>query len=189
MRSGRPVVTSTRALLVWSALWLTGCVAAAQGPSPTEPHAITTTTLPPSTTTTLGFDEALVTYRDCLGDEGVTIGEIALDGLGRPRLATAMSGLDFTDRIVLVALERCGPILSPGALDLDGDPRLAAEVLSNLRALADCIRDLGLVDFPDPTPGFHGIGPPFPEGQIPWQDPRLSNAVTVCTHEVGRSSG
>ena len=189
MRSGRPAVSRTRALVVVTVLWLTGCVSAADGPSPTEPHGVTTTTLAPVTTTTLGFDEALESYRSCLGDEGVTIGEITLDGLGRPRLATAMSGIDFTDRIVLAALEKCGPILVSGALDLGGDPRLASEVVSNLRALAECIRSLGLVDFPDPMPGFDGIGPPFPPGQIPWQDQRLSNAVTVCTRSVGRSSG
>lgn len=189
MRSGRPVVTGTRAVIVVSVIWLTGCVSAANGSSPTEPHAVTTTTLAPTSTTTLGFEEALETYRSCLGDEGVTIGEITLDGLGRPRLATAMTGLDFTDRVVLAAIEKCGPILAFGALDLSGDPQLAAEIHSNLRDLADCIRGMGLVDFPDPTPGFDGIGPPFPPAQVPWQDERLSDAVTVCTRAVGRSSG
>lgn len=189
MRSGQPVVTSTRAVLVLSAIWLTGCVSAADGPSPTEPHQVTTTTSAPVTTTTLGFQEALETYRSCLGEEGVTIGVITLDGLGRPRLANSMSGLDFTDRIVLAALEKCGPLLASGALDLSTDPRLATAIHANLRALAECIRDFGLVDFPDPIPGFDGVGSPFPTGQIPWQDERLSNAVTVCTSAVGRSSG
>lgn len=188
MPSGRPARSNTRVMLLVSALCLAGCVSSADGPSPTEPHGITTTTLPLATTTTLSFDDALTAYVDCLDSEGVTIDEITLDGLGRPRLADAMRGLDLSDRIVLVALERCGPILTSGALDLAADPRLRAEIVSNLHDLADCIRDLGIVDFPDPVPGFAGVGAPFQPGLIPWQDARLSDAVTVCMRDVGRSS-
>lgn len=167
---------------------LAGCVSIADGPSPTEPHGITTTTPPLTTTTTLAFEEALTAYAECLDSEGVTIDEIALDGLGRPRLADAMRGLDFADRIVLAALETCGPIVTSGALDLTADPQLRAELVSNLHEFADCMRRLGLVDFPDPVPGFSGVGAPFRPGLIPWQDSRLSDAVTVCMRDVGRSS-
>lgn len=175
-------------MMVVTVLCLAGCVSSADGPSPTEPHGITTTTVPPTSTTTLAFDDALTAYVECMNEEGVSIPEIQLDGLGRPRLADALEALDFTDRIVLVALERCGPVLSTGALDLTSDPRLHAEILSNLRDIADCIRDLGIVDFPDPVTGFTGVGAPFPPGLIPWQDQRLSNAVTVCMPDAGRSS-
>jgi hypothetical protein len=118
----------------------------------------------------------------------VTIGEISLDGLGRPRLAEAMVGLDYSDRIVLSALETCGHILTSGALELTADPRLRTEVVSNLHEFADCMRRFGIVDFPDPVPGFNGVGAPFQTGLIPWHDTRLSDAVTVCMRDVGRSS-
>jgi hypothetical protein len=162
----------------------TACVAGAVGPSPTDPHAVTTTTLPPTTTTTLSVEEGLEGYRACLLDLGVSIGEILLDGLGRPRLAMAMEGLDYGDRAVLDALDLCGPALSAGALDLSADARLQGLVAARLEAFAGCVRDRGVVSFPDPISGFDGVGSPFPSGRVPWTDPGLAAAVADCRQHL-----
>jgi hypothetical protein len=42
------------------------------------------------------------------------------------------------------------------------------------------MRDLGVEDFPDPVPGFIGIGSPFPVAEIPYSDPGFADAVAVC---------
>lgn len=168
----------------------TACVSGADGPSPTDPHAITTTTLPPTTTTTLTLGEGLEAYRNCLLDQGVPIDEIQVDGLGRPRLAIAMEGLDFGDRKVLGALDVCAAELSAGALDLGPDPELQRLVMARLESFAACIRDRGISSFPDPIAGFDGVGSPFPAGRIPWADPGLVDAVTECReHLDGRAPG
>jgi hypothetical protein len=40
--------------------------------------------------------------------------------------------------------------------------------------------DLGVEDFPDPVPGFSGIGSPFPVAEIPYSDPGFATAVSAC---------
>lgn len=162
----------------------TACVSEADGPSPTDPHAVTTTTLPPTTTTTLTLEEGLEAYRNCLLDQGVPIDEIRVDGLGRPRLAIAMEGLDYGDSKVLDALDICAPELSAGALDLGPDPALQRLVVVRLETFAACMRDRGISSFPDPIAGFDGVGSPFPAGRVPWADPGLVDAVTGCRRHL-----
>jgi hypothetical protein len=40
--------------------------------------------------------------------------------------------------------------------------------------------DLGVEDFPDPVPGFIGIGSPYPVAEIPYSDPGFASAVSAC---------
>lgn len=169
-------------------LALTGCIAAADGPSPTEPHGFTTTTVSPTTTTTVSLVQGLVDYRNCLAERGVSIGEITMDGLGRPRMAAAMADIDLIDRVVLDALDECGPELVTGALDLSPDPALRAMVQESLEDFSECVRAQGVESFPDPVPVFSGVGAPLPISRIPWGDPGLPDAVTVCTRPLRPSS-
>lgn len=120
-----------------------------------------------------------------MGEAGVAVGEISLDGLGRPRMADALSGLDLSDRSVLDALEECGPHLSSGALDLGNDPDLRELVRTSLEEFARCVRLEGVADYPDPVPDFDGLGSPFAIDRIPWADPELSQAVAVCSELLG----
>jgi hypothetical protein len=134
----------------------------------------------PVTVTTITVEESLGSFRECLRDRGVGVGRIRLDALGHPRLAEALRGLDLTDRDVLDALASCGRYLIGGALDLRTDPALRDQVQDTLVELADCIRSWGVPDFPDPVPGFEGVGSPFPDARIPWTDPDLPDAVAAC---------
>jgi hypothetical protein len=170
-------------------LLVSACAGGDGGPSPTEPHDVTTTTVPSTTTITVTMEEGLAGYRSCLADEGISIGPISIDGLGRPRMADTLSRLDLTDRAVLDALEECGRHLSSGALDLTPDPELRALVQSRLEELAECIRTRGVADYPDPVPDFDGIGSPFPPNRIPWTDPQLPAAMAACTADLGPTPG
>jgi hypothetical protein len=169
-----------RSILPALALILSGCVAGADGPSPTDPHRGTTTTTMPATVTTVTIEEALSDFRECLRDRGVGVGRVRLDARGRPRLAEALRGLDMTDRNVLDALASCGQHLRAGALDLSSDPELRDLVQETLEELADCLRSWGVEEFPDPVPRFDGVGSPFPNSRIPWTDPDLADAVAAC---------
>lgn len=162
------------------ALLISGCVAGATGPSPTDPNGLATTTTQSVTTTTVPIEESLGAFRECLGDKGVTVGRIRLDALARPRLAEALRDLDVTDRAVLDALASCGPHLLSGALDLSSDPRMHELVEESLEDLTACLRSWGVEDFPDPVPGFDGVGSPYPNNRIPWSDPDLADAVAAC---------
>lgn len=135
----------------------------------------------PVTTTTVGTDAGLATYRDCLSAEGVAIPEIPSDALGRPRMADAFAGLDLSDRFVVDALETCGHHLSSGALDLSSDPDLQSLVQTTLEQFAECVRLEGVEVYPDPVPDFDGLGSPFPVNRVPWTDPGLPGAVSTCS--------
>jgi hypothetical protein len=161
------------------ALALSGCVAGADGPSPTDPHLVTTTSMS-SSVTTVTVEEGLVAFRECLRERSAAVGRIRLDAKGRPLLAEALRDLDLTDRDVLDALEACGQHLGSGALDLGPDPQLRDLVEDTLKMLAACLRSWGVEDFPDPVPGFDGVGSPFPNSRIPWTDPDLVDAVAAC---------
>lgn len=172
-------------IVTFLALVLTACAAGATGPSPTDPHSFDLTTTGTATTTTPGVEEALGSFRECLDAEGVQIPRVGLNGLGRPRMADALSGLDLSDRQVLDALESCGHHLSSGSLDLRVDPELARLVRETLREFAECVRLEGVADYPDPIPGFDGVGSPFPVEDIPWSEPDLTAAVENCRDVMG----
>lgn len=158
-----------------------GCVAGADGPSPTDPHGLTTTTTLAETTITLSPDDSLAAYRECLSNEGVEVPEIPRDALGRPRMAEALKHLDLTERSVLDALGTCGAQLETGALDLGNDPEMQQLVQAALQNLVVCMRARGVEDFPEPVLGFNGVGSPFPISRIPWADPDLPRAVLECS--------
>ncbi|HEU4894518.1 MAG TPA: hypothetical protein VFT85_01670 [Acidimicrobiia bacterium] len=158
-----------------------GCVAGADGPSPTDPHGLTTTTTLAETTVPLSPEESLAGYRECLANEGVDVSEIPLDALGRPRMADALKHLDLTERSVLDALEICGAELESGALALGDDPEMTELVQGALQNLVVCMRARGVEEFPEPVADFDGVGSPFPVNRIPWTDPDLPRAVLVCS--------
>jgi hypothetical protein len=174
----RPRLASKLATLVL--LGLTGCLAQAEAPSPTDPHGFTTTTTLPSTTSTRAVEPSLEDFRECMSDRGVALPEIPLDGLGRPRISVLIDGLDLSSRQVLDALEGCGETLSRGALGLEADPELRRLVQASLEEFSRCVRGEGVAGFPDPVPRYDGIGSPYPPNRIPWSHPALAAAAAAC---------
>jgi len=162
-------------------LVVVGCVAGADGPSPTDPHGLSTTTTLAVTTVTLSPEEGLAQYQECLSSEGLDVPDIPRDALGRPRMAEALKHLDLTERSVLDALEACGEELEAGTLDLSPDPEMQQLVQAALQNLVVCMRARGVEDFPEPVPAFSGVGSPFPVNRIPWADPDLPDAVLACS--------
>jgi hypothetical protein len=140
----------------------------------------TTTTVAPTTTTTATSSEAIAAFRECMAGNGFEIEEIPIDATGRPRLDLVMATLDFGDAEVAEAVSRCTGHLETGALDLGGEDQLRETVLEQLREFSDCMVDLGVEDFPDPVPGYMGVGSPFPVAEIPYADPDFASAAQVC---------
>lgn len=119
-------------------------------------------------------------FRVCLMDHGIEIEEIPVDATGRPRLDLVLVTLDFGDPAVAEAVSACSEHLETGALDLGGEDVLRQEILEQLTDFSRCMVDLGVEDFPDPLPGFVGVGSPFPVAEIPYSDPDFAAAVAVC---------
>lgn len=187
---GRPTRVSARLAVCVSTVLTSACVSVADGPSPTDPHATTTTRPPVTTTAVVSLEGGLTAYTECLAAAGVQIDEVEFDGLGRPRLARAMSELDLNDPAVLGALDECAGELATDTLDLAPDPEIRALVIARLEEFARCVRGRGVPAFPDPYPTFDGIGSPFPDDQIPWSDEDLAEAASECRLElIGEEEG
>lgn len=182
-----PVRRFSTRIAVSAALTVSGCVSVADGPSPTDPHRTTTTQAPP-TTTTNDLETSLEGYRDCLGENGVTVGAIATDGRGRPTLLPVFADVDRSRDVVVEAMAECAPLLADGALASGSDPLLAALVSAELDNYVHCMRRNGVPDFPDPIAGFRGVGPAFDTTLVPWDDSDLVSAVSVCSADLTRSS-
>jgi hypothetical protein len=170
-------------LILVSIALAAACTSGGDGPSATDPPA-TTTTVPPTTTITVLSDVAVEEFRACLAEKGIEIEEIPLDAAGHPRLDMVMVTLDFSDPATAEAVSTCSELLETGALDLGGDEVLREQVLEQLQGFSRCMVDLGVEDFPDPVPGFIGIGSPFPVAEIPYSDPGFAAAVAICRESL-----
>lgn len=145
---------------------------------------MTTTTVPATTTTTVETAEAIAAYENCLDESGIDIEPIPFDATGRPRLELIMRDLDFSDPATVAGLTECSKYLVTGALDLRDSPVLLDEMGRLLVEFAECVRFHGVPDFPDPIETFAGVGAPFRDTEIPYDDPDLESAVDVCSERL-----
>ncbi|MFO7547741.1 MAG: hypothetical protein R6X29_02545 [Acidimicrobiia bacterium] len=145
--------------------------------------ASTTSTTVVETTTTVpaSLEETALRFTACMREQGIEIPDIAIGPDGRPLLGDLTGELDPASPEFQDALAVCSPILTEaGALDLSADPELQAVIQDQLQAFAACMRDEGVSRFPDPTPGFTGVGSPFPLAELPLDDPAFEPALQVC---------
>lgn len=142
-----------------------------------------------STTTTLGrlgIEQATLEFESCMRAQGIDTPDIRLDARGRPVLDDLRAGVDTSSVEFRRALTECAPILTGvGALDLRRDPELQAVIVGQLLVFAECIRNEGVVAFPDPDPAFSGVGSPFPSDEVPFTDPSFEPAVATCQEALG----
>lgn len=144
------------------------------------------TVAPGTTSTTLGGPFGAEAFRVCMEGFDVLIETIPLDANGRLRLDMVMRDLDFTDPEVAGAVNDCSRILGAGALGLITAGLVNTAVIGQLESFSLCIRARGL-EFPDPIPGFSGVGSPYPVVEIPYSDPALAEAVSACVPSVLRN--
>jgi len=163
-------------LLLIPIVALTACFDDGEGSSPTDPTTPTSTVAAVTTTTAIS-SEAIEAFRQCLSDGGIDIEEIPFDAQGRPRLDLVMIGIDFTDPELSSVFAGCSELLTTGALALTDSPVIGSGIVRLLAEFSECVRSLGVADFPDPLPGFTGIGGPYPVAEIPYSDPDLEAAI------------
>jgi hypothetical protein len=158
---------------------LIACSEGGAASSPTDPTTPSTTIADTTTTTSISTD-AVEAFHECLGDNGIDIEPIPLDAQGRPRLDLVMIGVDLANPDSAAVVAGCSEHLSKGALDLSSSPLIGGGVNRTLTEFSDCVRSRGVPKFPDPLPGFTGIGGPYPVAEIPFSDPDLEAAIDEC---------
>ncbi len=130
------------------------------------------------------IDQGAEAFRSCLAEQGVEIDVIPVDATNRPRLDLALEGLDLTDPVLTESMAACSPVLETGALDLSSEELLRILVVDQLSAFSQCARDMGVQSFPDPVPGFSGVGSPYAVAEIPYSDPLFRDAVEICRSRI-----
>jgi hypothetical protein len=121
--------------------------------------------------------------------KGVGIAPIETDGTGRPRLDLAIEGLDLTDPATADAVTSCASELGTGALDLSTDELLRQVVLAQLTEFSECMRERGVENFPDPAPGFTGVGTAYAVAEIPYSDPAFAEVARICSDYLLHGDG
>lgn len=129
-----------------------------------------------------GDQDAGIRYAECVRDNGYP--EFPDPGPdGRISLGAAAHGEGAHDRDdprLRAAMEACSDVRPAGADHQDvGDP----EYVEQMREFAQCMRDNGLPDFPDPGPdGRITLG----HGPGGYDDPRFRAAMEACAEYFGR---
>lgn len=186
-RFTRSLAAATALILV-----LAACSSGDDSAEPTIPGsedlAGTSTTVAETTSTTpaaASLEETALRFTACMREEGIDIPDISIGADGRPILGDLAGEIDTSSDAFQAALTACSPILTEsGALDLSADPELQAAVQDQLQQFSECMRTEGVDGFPDPTPGFTGLGSPFPLAEIPLNDPGFQTALEACQSEL-----
>ena len=100
-------------------------------------------------------EEALLAFTQCMRDNGVEMDDPTGDGRGRGFLRPeGQGGFDRFGEEFQVAQEACGAILESARPEVD--PEAEQERLEEQLQLAQCFRDNGYPEYPDPEMGSDG---------------------------------
>jgi hypothetical protein len=178
-------------LLVALAVLVSACSSESSTPTIPDSADVVTTAVPADTTVTtvdqrLSLEQATLEFTECMRDEDIEFPDIRIDAEGRPQLGELLEDLDTTTPEFRTALTACAGILTrAGALELTSDPELQAVIIDQLASFSECMRNTGIDEFPDPSPGFNGTGSPYPLGLIPFDDPDFQTATAACQSQLG----
>ena len=142
-------------------------------------------------------DEAILAYADCLRENGIEVDDPQAGATG----ARAIFGggpesdgptIDRQSEEFLAANEACGVILEASRPEID--PEAEQERLEGQLALAQCIRDNGYEQYPDPAIGSDGRlervrGQGFDDLGIDRRSPEFQEAIGECRDEIGLEGG
>ncbi len=142
-------------------------------------------------------DEALLAYAQCLRDNGIDVDDPQA-GVGGARAVLGGgprggdTGIDRRSEEFIAANESCVHILEAARPEID--PEEEQERLEEQLALAQCIRDQGFEEYPDPAIGSDGRlervrGQEMAEMAIDRRSPEFQEAISACRDEMGLEDG
>jgi hypothetical protein len=138
-------------------------------------------------------DEALLAYAQCMRDNGIDMDDPDTSG-GRPGFFRGGAGdgdggeLDFLSEDFQAAQEACGDTLAAARPEVD--PEAEQERLEEQLQLAQCIRDSGYPEYPDPAIGTDGRlertrGQGFADIGIDPRSPEFQEVMGTCRDQLG----
>jgi hypothetical protein len=173
----RPV----RHLIAWGAMMLalTACGGIAAGnTTPTLPTLSDTArdgSATTSTTEAVDPEVAFQEYTTCMREHGVEMPDPATDGGG-----IVLGGDDFDLEVFEEASTECDPILEAAFGEFEMIPEMEAEMRDQELAFAQCMRENGIEDWPDPgTDGSNMIE--LGDGIDPEE---VEPAIEKCSQEI-----
>ena len=135
-------------------------------------------------------EEAMLAFTQCMRDNGIDVDDPVAGergGAGRLIRDSGAGGFDEFSEEFQVANEACGSILESARPDID--PELEQERLETELALAQCFRDSGYAEYPDPVLGSDGRlqrgGQEFQELGIDRRSEEFQETRTACADELG----
>ena len=137
-------------------------------------------------------DEALLAYAQCMRDNGIDMDDPDTSG-GRPGFFRGGPGggegeIDFFGDDFQAAQAVCGDTLAAARPEVD--PEAEQERLEQQLQLAQCIRENGYPEYPDPAIGNDGRlertrGQGFADIGIDPRSPEFQQVITACRDELG----
>jgi hypothetical protein len=173
------------ALVACSVLVLAAC-GAAGGDDDAEVASLGSTSTETETTTTTTSDdpqEVLLSYTECMRDEGIDMPDPEFSGDGRGgRIQLGPGGIDPDDPDFQAAQKKCAPVLESLRQNFDEEDRQAMQDAA--LEFAKCMREHG-IDMPDPdfsggAPGRRADGGAFRNSGIDPDDPDFQKASEAC---------
>ncbi len=142
-------------------------------------------------------NEAILAYAQCLRDNGIDVDDPQAGTAGARAILGGGPGSDgpTIDRRAeefVSANEACAPILEASRPEID--PAAEQERLEEQLQLAQCIRDQGYEEYPDPAIGSDGRlervrGQAFAEIGIDPRSPEFQEVIGECRSEIGLEDG
>jgi len=137
-----------------------------------------------TTTTRLSADEAVLEVTRCMRDRGLEVPDIGVTADGQLDLnPDDLIGIDLESDEFQEAFTSCIAVFQlSGGFDVSLDPELEALFQDQLQEFSQCMRDNGVVDFPDPQTGS---GTPYPlSAFLGFGDPTFEEAIETCRQTV-----
>jgi len=137
-----------------------------------------------TTTTRLSADEAVLEVTRCMRDRGLDVPDIGITADGQLDLRPEdLGGIDLEGEEFQEAFTSCIAVFQlSGGFDVSLDPELEALFQDQLQEFSQCMRDNGVVDFPDPQTGS---GTPYPlTAFLGFGDPTFEGALETCRQTV-----
>ncbi len=126
------------------------------------------------------FEEGVLNFAQCMREEGIDFPDPSFDIDGNPEF----DNLDIENEEEFEeALTNCEDILRNALPDqFDLDPEVEAALVDASLEFSKCMRDEGISNFPDPTPGEFGFFA-FRDADIEWTSDEVQEAFEICQPE------
>ena len=126
------------------------------------------------------FEEGVLDFAQCMREEGINFPDPTFDIDGNPQFdnVDVENEEEFEE-----AFTNCEDILRnalPEQFDLD--PEVEAALVDASLEFSQCMREEGISNFPDPTPGEFGFFA-FRDADIEWTSDEVQEAFEICQPE------